>query len=63
AFGEYYNLSVFLDIDPARQKDRILKRNGLPLANRFFEEWIPLENRYFSQMQIRSRCAECFRVL
>lgn len=63
AFGEYYSLSVFLDIDPARQKDRILKRNGLPLANRFFEEWIPLENRYFSQMQIRSRCTECFRVL
>ena len=56
-FEEYYDLAVFLEIDPAYQRKRILKRNTPTLAKRFFEEWIPLENLYFSQMQIKSRCS------
>ena len=51
-----YDLAVFLDIDPAYQKERILKRNSPPFAKRFFEEWIPLEQRYFAQTQIKERC-------
>ena len=57
-FEKYYDLSLFLDIDPIYQKERILKRNTKQLAKRFFEEWIPLENIYFSQTQIKSRCSE-----
>ena len=52
----HYDLSVFLDISPAYQKSRILKRNSPPFAKRFFEEWIPLEQAYFTQTQIQDRC-------
>ena len=57
AFDEYYNLSVFLDISSERQRARILKRNATSLANRFFEEWIPLEKEYFSKMRVKERCS------
>ena len=56
ALAPYYTLSVFLNIDSAYQQARILKRNSPAFAKRFFEEWIPLEQRYFSQTQIRERC-------
>ena len=55
-FGNYFNLSVFLDISPNLQKQRVLVRNP-SLANRFFEEWIPLENRYFDGANVQGRCA------
>ncbi|MBE6031778.1 MAG: hypothetical protein E7224_01115 [Clostridiales bacterium] len=53
----YYDLSVFLDIDPAYQKTRILKRNTLEFAQRFFDEWIPLEQRYFEAFNIPASCS------
>ena len=52
----YYDFSVFLDISPDLQKQRILKRNGQNLAKRFFEEWIPLENKYFEYFKIKDNC-------
>ncbi len=55
AFGQYYDLSVFLDIEPALQKKRITLRNSPQLAKRFFDEWIPLENEYFTKMGIKTR--------
>ena len=55
-FGKYYDFSVFLDIDESLQKRRILKRNTLEFAKRFFDEWIPLENEYFTKTNIISRC-------
>ena len=55
--GEYYDLSVFLNIDAELQRERILKRNTKALAKRFFEEWIPLENIYFSEYGIKE-CAD-----
>ena len=55
SFGEYYDLSVYLNIDPVYQKERILARNSSVFAKRFFEEWIPLENLYFSKTNIAER--------
>ena len=52
----YYDLRVFLDIDPARQKDRIRKRNGEQMLQRFISEWIPLEETYHAAEQLRCRC-------
>lgn len=52
----YYDFSVFLDIAPNYQKARILKRNTPRLAKRFFDEWIPLEKKYFEGMKAASRC-------
>ncbi len=54
-FSSYYDYSVFLDISPELQKGRILHRNSGELANRFFNEWIPLENTYFSATDIKNR--------
>ncbi len=55
-FEKYYDFSVFLEISPQKQKERILKRNSTREANRFFNEWIPLENVYFSNTNIKDRC-------
>ena len=52
----YYDLSVFLDVESDTQRNRIRKRNSPPMAERFFTEWIPLEERYFDHTDIRSRC-------
>jgi len=54
--AEYYDLSVFLDIPAKIQKERILHRNSPQMAQRFFSEWIPLENTYFEKLNIRERC-------
>lgn len=56
AFGRYYDLSLFLDIDAEQQRARILKRNSPALATRFFAEWIPLENAYFAGTDTKNRC-------
>lgn len=55
-FSGYYDFSVFLDISPELQKERILKRNMPEKAERFFNEWIPLENKYFSETDVKERC-------
>ena len=60
-FGEYCDISIFLDITPALQRERILKRNP-EMADRFFNEWIPLEEKYFEEMQIKQRCTLSVKV-
>jgi uridine kinase len=52
----YYDLSAFLDVDPALQTARIQKRNSPAMAQRFFNEWIPLEQTYFEAFHIKDRC-------
>lgn len=42
----FYRLSVLLRVTPQRQRQRIVHRNP-DMADRFFDTWIPLENRYF----------------
>ncbi len=54
-FKKYYDYSVFLDISEKTQASRIIKRNP-DLKNRFFDEWIPLENAYFTATDIKNRC-------
>lgn len=58
---EYYDLKVFLTVDEVEQLHRIRDRNGEKLAVRFQEQWIPLEERYFSAYQIQERCNLCFQ--
>ncbi len=55
-FEKYYDYSVFLDISPEKQKLRIEKRNSPEMAQRFYNEWIPLENEYFSKLKVKERC-------
>lgn len=61
-FGKYYDLSVFIDIDSNLQKERILRRNGQEKAQRFFEEWIPMEQKYFKTMKVKDKCDLVLRV-
>ena len=55
ALPRYYDLALFLDIDPELQKKRIEIRNTPFFAKRFFEEWIPLEERYFEGADVKLR--------
>ena len=45
-FGDPYDLKILLTVDEDTQRERILQRPAF-LHKRFFEEWIPMENRYF----------------
>ena len=60
--ADYYDFSVFLDISPELQKKRIVKRNSPEFAERFFKEWIPLEQIYFSKMKVKERCTVSKRI-
>jgi len=51
-FSGRYDLKVFLRMSEDDQHARILARSGPALYRRFVNEWIPMENRYFSVMQI-----------
>lgn len=63
AFGKYFDLLVFLDIDPEYQKQRIIERNAPRFAERFFNEWIPLENAYFSGTDIKKHSDLTFKII
>lgn len=54
--AQYYDLSAFLNVSSELQKKRILKRNTPEMAKRFFEQWIPMEHKYFEQMNVKERC-------
>ena len=59
SLAEFYDLSVFLEISPEKQRERILTRNSPEFATRFFEEWIPKERAYFSHFGIKETCDIC----
>ena len=48
-FGNPYDLKVMLTVTPELQRERILQRPAF-LHQRFFEQWIPMENRYFESL-------------
>jgi len=53
---EYYDLAVFLDIGAETQLKRLRARcRDEALFQRFKSLWIPLENAYFSRLQIREQ--------
>lgn len=53
-FGEPYGLKIFLSASYADQCRRILSRPA-HLHRRFLEEWIPMEQRYFEEMNIAEK--------
>ena len=56
ALGAYYDLAVWVDIDENAQRARIEARNSPAFAQRFFDEWIPLEQAYFTAFDTAARC-------
>ena len=55
-FADTYDISVFIKIKSNQQKARILERNGAKMYKRFVNEWIPMENKYFTKMNIPEKC-------
>jgi len=51
-FGEYADLRVFSNIAPDEQMRRIIEREGADYAEVFRTRWIPLEERYFGELDI-----------
>ena len=54
--AKYYDISVFLNISADLQKKRIEHRNSPQMAVRFFNEWIPMEIKYFEAFNIKDQC-------
>lgn len=54
-FGRPYDLTVFLSVSPETQHARILRR-PVHLHQRFFREWIPMEQQYFQSFSIVDAC-------
>jgi len=57
---EYYDLRVFLTVEPEEQQKRIVAREGEDYAQVFREKWIPLEERYFAAFEAEKRCELTF---
>ena len=51
-FGDPYDLKIFMTVSPELRERRILERPSL-LHQRFFDLWIPLEQRYFREFPIQ----------
>lgn len=56
ALWGFYDLRVFLTVDPEEQMRRIIRRSGGEKAEIFRDRWIPLEEKYFSAFGTESRC-------
>lgn len=54
-FGDAYDLKILLTVTEDEQRKRILERPAF-LHRRFFDEWIPMENRYFDSFDIADKC-------
>ena len=50
---EYMDLRVFSDIAPQEQQARIEKRNGIKIAGEYASKWIPMEEAYLREYQIK----------
>ncbi len=58
---KYYDLRIFLSIDPETQRKLIRSRNGDAKLFEFEEKWIPMEERYFSACRLAERCDLSFQ--
>ena len=56
----YYDLRVFLTVDPETQMSRIEARSGPEKAQQFRDRWIPFEEKYFKAFDVQARCDMCF---
>lgn len=53
-FADAYDLKIFLRVTPDLQRERITQRPAF-LHQRFFQEWIPMEQHYFEEFSIASK--------
>lgn len=53
-FGDPYDLKIVLSVEPELQHQRVLERPAA-LQERFFTQWIPMENRYLEHFRISEK--------
>lgn len=53
-FNQVYDCKVFLTINETVQIERIHKRSGEEKLRQFLDKWIPMENKYFTELHIQS---------
>lgn len=53
AFGKYMDLRVFCSVEPKEQLRRIKERDGCEMLERFRNQWIPMEEKYFKHFKIQ----------
>lgn len=56
ALRRYYDLRLFLTVEPQEQLRRITERNGPAYAQVFQDRWIPLEEAYFAACDVERCC-------
>ena len=49
----FYNIKVFITASKEVRINRIRKRNGEEMLQRFINEWIPMEDKYFDHYGIK----------
>lgn len=54
---DYFDLRIFMTIDADTQMARIKERNGDERAQMFRDRWIPLEETYIRECNVRECCA------
>lgn len=52
----YYDLKIFLTLDPQTQEQRILQRSGPEKLADYKNQWIPMEELYFRELDVQSCC-------
>ena len=57
---KYYDYKMFFDVTKKTQLERIKKRNSWKMVERFTKEWIPLEDKYFAEYDIRAKASFVF---
>ncbi len=59
-FGDVYDLKICLTVSKELQRQRVLERPAF-LHKRFFEEWIPMEDRYLEAFRIPQKSHMVFQ--
>ena len=54
-FAEHFNYKIFMTVSNEEQINRLRQRNPTMLQ-RFLEEWIPLEEKYFEFFKVEELC-------
>ncbi|MGJ9458319.1 uridine kinase family protein [Oceanobacillus sp. CF4.6] len=51
-----YDYKIFMTVESQTQLKRIAKRNGEEKLQMFINQWIPLEEHYFSSLDVEKQC-------
>ncbi|MEA5058604.1 MAG: uridine kinase [Candidatus Pelethousia sp.] len=56
ALGPYYDLAIYLQVDPGIQRARLQSRYDAARLQRAMDEWVPMENSYARAFNIPEKC-------